>query len=213
MKMTGVGEEKGTSKFDLTVAMTEGRDGVSGSLEYSLDLYKGETVRRMARHYERVIAEVVRDAKRRIGEIELLSDGERRQILEEWNETEREYGETRLAHEMIAAQAARSPEAVALVCGEIAVSYGELNERADRLARYLRRLGAGPEVVIGVCLERSVEMIVGLLAILKAGSAYVPLDPGYPEKRLVYMLDDSGARLLLTQRGLLALAPSRTRRK
>src|SRR5262249_4856290 len=164
------------------------------------DLYKCETIRRMARHYEKVVEEVVRDADQRISEIELMDEAEKRQVIDEWNETEREYGRAQLTHEMIAEQADRNPEANAVACGEERVSYRELNERTKRVARYLRGLGVGPEVKVGVCLKRSIEMVVGLLGILKAGGVYVPLDPDYPRERLEFMLADSGVALLVSDR-------------
>src|SRR6266540_1003360 len=203
LKVTEVGEESGPVKFDLTLELTEGEEGISGCLEYSLDLYEAETIRRMARHYERLVNEIVWDAEQRIREIELLSDAEKRRLIEEWNETERDYGAPRLVHEMIADQAERGPEAIAVVYGEEHLSYRELNERANRLARYLRGLGVGPEVMVGVCLERSVGMIVGLIGILKAGGAYVPLDPEYPRERLEFMLEDAGVKVLLSERAIL----------
>jgi amino acid adenylation domain-containing protein len=203
LKVSGVEEVTGIAKFDLTLDLAEGREEIVGSLEYSEDLFERESIRRMARHYERVVGELVRDAEQRIGEIGLLSEVERRQVVEEWNETEREYGETRLVHEMFAEQAERSPEAVALICGEEQVSYCELNERADRLAHYLRRLGVGPEVRVGVCLERSLEMVVGLLGVLKAGGAYLPLDSECPEERLAWMVEDAQAAVLLTRSHLV----------
>jgi amino acid adenylation domain-containing protein len=215
LKVKGAEEEQVerrdvTAKFDLTLNLLEVNEGLAGSLEYSRDLYEAATIRRMARHYQQVVEAIVRDADQRIREIELMTEAERSQIVEEWNQTEREYGECRLAHRMISAQAARGPEAVAVVCGDEHVSYCELDEQSGRLAGYLRRLGVGPEVRVGICLERSVEMVVGLLGILKTGGAYVPLDPGYPAERLAYMLDDSGARLLLTQQRLLPNLPSQT---
>jgi non-ribosomal peptide synthetase component F len=129
-----------------------------------------------------------------------MGEAEKRQIIEEWNATERAWEKTRLAHELITEQAARNSEAIAVVAGEEQVSYRELNERANRLARYLRRLGVGPEVLVGICLERSVEMVTAVLGVLKAGGAYVPLNPSYPEERLTFMLEETQAPVLLTRR-------------
>ncbi|MGH9753403.1 MAG: amino acid adenylation domain-containing protein [Blastocatellia bacterium] len=191
-------EETGTAKFDLSLSLIEKKTGIAGALEYSTDLYEAETIRRMARHYERTVAEAVRDAWQRGREIELMRDEEKRQILEQWNETEKAYEETRSVPEMIEEQAARSPEAVAVADGLEQLTYRQLNERANRLARYLRGLGVGPEVIVGLYMERSVEMIVGLLGILKAGGAYLPMDPNYPRERLEFMLRDAGVKVLVS---------------
>jgi len=138
----------------------------------------------------------------RLGRLPLLGEGERRQLLGEWNRTEAPYPREACLHELFQRQAERTPEAVALVCEGQQLTYGELEQRANRLAHHLRSLGVGPEARVGVCLDRSAGLVVGLLAVLKAGGAYVPLDPGYPARRLHFMLQDSAARLLLTQRGL-----------
>src|SRR4030095_5270906 len=203
LNMAGMEEETVAAKFDLTLNLTEGEEGIGGVLEYSQDLYERETIERLARHYEKVLEEMVRDPEQRIREIDLLSSEERRQIIEEWNETERVYAETRSVHRMGSGQAERRPEKMAVKCGQEQISYRELNERADRLAHHLRELGVGPEVMVGVCLERSIEMVVGLRGILKAGGAYVPMDPSYPDWRLKMMIEDAGVRLLLTQEELM----------
>ena len=203
LKMNGIEEEVAVTKFDLTLVLTEERECIRGCLDYSRDLYDAETVRWMVSHYGKVLEEIVRDADQRISEIELMSEAEKRQITEEWNKAERERGETRLVHEMIAEQAWRSPDAVAVVCEGRELSYGELNRRANKLAHYLRRLGVGPEVAVGLCLERSPEMMIGLLGALKAGGAYLPLDADSPAERLAFMLEDSQAQVLLTQRRLV----------
>jgi amino acid adenylation domain-containing protein len=191
-------EEVGTAKFDLSLTLTESREGIVGGLEYSQDLYERETIRRMARHYEKVVEEVVRDVEQGICEIELVSEMEMRQIIEEWNETEGVYGEQRLVHELIEEQAGRSPEAVAMVCGEEQVSYGELNQRANRLAEFLRRLGIGEEVCVGICMERGFGMVESMLGVLKAGGAYLPMDLAYPVERLVFMVEDSGCQVVIS---------------
>jgi non-ribosomal peptide synthetase component F len=128
-----------------------------------------------------------------------ISETERRRLLWEWNQTAVEYPHSKCVHELFEAQAQRRSEAVALVCGERQLTYRELNEQADRLAAELRALGAGPDVLVGVCLERSLEMVVALYAIHKAGSAYLPMDPGYPRERLAFMLEDAQAPVLVTQ--------------
>src|SRR6266511_2065148 len=199
LKVTGMGEETGAAKFELTLILSEVEGGISGSLEYSLDLYEGETIRRMARHYEQVLGEVAREAGRRIREIELLSEAERRQIVEEWNETGREYEEKGFAHEMIGEQARRRGEAIAVRSEQGEVSYGELERRANRLGNYLRKMGVGREEVVGICADRTAEMVIAMLGVMKAGAAYVPIDGSYPDERVRYMLEDAGVRVMLTQ--------------
>src|SRR5258706_4844709 len=143
----------------------------------------------MARHFGGLLEGIAAaDPEQRIGELPLLTEAERHQLLVEWNDTATDYPRDRCIHELFEAQVARTPEAVAVVFEGQQLSYGELNARANQLAHHLIGLGAGPEVLVGVCMERSLELIVGLLGILKAGAAYVPLDPGYPSKRFELML-------------------------
>ncbi|HEX7331915.1 MAG TPA: amino acid adenylation domain-containing protein [Pyrinomonadaceae bacterium] len=190
------------SKFDLSLGVVQGGSGMVASISYNLELFSSSRIQRLARHWEVLLRELVRDAEQRLGEVELLSGAERQQLLQEWNDTESEYETSVGVHELVAQQAERTPEAIAVVSGEQQLSYGELNRRANQLGHYLRRLGVGPEVVVGICIERSVELIVGLLGILKAGGAYLPLDPDYPQERLEYMLANAGVKVLLTQREL-----------
>ena len=136
-----------------------------------------------------------------------LTDAERNQLLVEWNATKRDYPESKCLHRLFEAQAERTPDAVAVTFEDKRLAYRELNQRANQLAHYLRRLGVGPDVLVGICMERSLEMIVGLLGVLKAGGAYVPLDPDYPKERLSYMMKESHAPVLLTQRRLLEKLP------
>jgi amino acid adenylation domain-containing protein len=164
---------------------------------YNHDLFDRWRIEQMARHYVRMLEEVAGDPEQRIRQVELLEESERRQILEEWNETGREIADGTLS-ELFEEQVERSSHAVALIYEEQSLTYGELNERANRLAHYLRGLGVGPEARVAICLERSLEMVVALLATLKAGGAYVPLDPAYPSERLTYMLEDSAPAVLLT---------------
>jgi amino acid adenylation domain-containing protein len=156
----------------------------------------------MARHFEHVVAEVVRDTEQRIGEISLMNEAEKRQIVVEWNETSFPCGEMRSVHEMIAAQAERRPEAVAVVCGEEQVSYGVLNERANRMARFLKRLGVGAERRVGICLERGFGMAESALGVMKAGGVYVPMDPAYPVERLNFMAEESRCEVVISGAGL-----------
>jgi amino acid adenylation domain-containing protein len=197
--MAGIEEETVAAKFDLTLNLTESEEGIRGVVEYSLDLFEATTIRRMARHYEQLVEEVIRNADQRIGGISLMEEAERRQIIEEWNRTQAEYGRDGCIHQIFQEQVERSPDAIAVIYEDCQHSYAELNGRANRLAHHLLRLGVGPESVVGICMERSVEMIVGLIGILKAGATYLPLDPAYPVERLRYMLEDSEALVVLTQ--------------
>jgi amino acid adenylation domain-containing protein len=198
--------DNGTSKFDLTLFMNEEDEGLSGQLEYNTDLFEAETVRRMLGHFEVLLEGIAADPARRLSELPLLPEAERRQLLVDWNRTEADYPRACL-HELFERQAARTPGAVALIDEGERLTYAELNARANQLARYLQRLGVGPEVPVGICVERSPDVVVGLLGILKAGGAYVPLDPAYPEQRLAFMLEDAAVHYVLTQERLRASLP------
>jgi non-ribosomal peptide synthetase component F len=164
-------------------------------------------VERLAERFVRLLAGAVADPDRALGSLEILAPEERQTILREWNDTARAVASATLP-ELFAAQAAKTPDAVAAIFAERQLTYRELDERSSRLARYLRARGVGPEVVVGLCLERSLELIVGLLGILKAGGAYLPLDPDYPRERLAFMLGDADARLIVTQSALRAQLPA-----
>ena len=191
--------ETGTAKFDLTLSLIDSGQELGGMVEYSRDQFEAGTVKRLINHYINVLEEVVKDSERPIWSLELLREGERKQIVEEWNATEIDYSREKLIHELFEEQVERNPHAVALVYEEQRLTYAELNARTNRLAHYLRTLGVGPEARVAICLERSLEMVVALLATLKAGAAYAPLDPAYPPERLTYMLEDSEPVALLTQ--------------
>src|SRR5262249_17937392 len=160
------------------------------------------TIERLMSHYVNVLGELVEAGERPIFEFSLLSDQEREQIIVEWNQTGRSYPEDRCIHELFEEQVQSTSDAVALIHKDQQLTYAELNRRANQLAGYLKELGVGPESLVGICVERSIEMVVGLMGILKAGGAYTPLDPGYPKQRLDHMMADSGVRILLTQRHL-----------
>jgi amino acid adenylation domain-containing protein len=196
-----------TSKFDLTIEFVERESGLEGSVEYATDLFDRETIERFAGNFKTLLEAVVAEADRPISELPLLSEAERRLLLEEWNETSRDYPKQKLIHHLFEEQVERTPEAVAVVYEDQQLTYRELDRRANQLAHYLLTLGVGPESRVGICMERSLEMTVGLLGILKAGGAYLPLDPAYPAERLRLMLDDSDARVLIAQRRIADRLP------
>ena len=196
-----------TAKFDLTLSVTKDREELSASIEYATALFDPATIERLARHYGVLLDGLVASPDTRISELPLLSGAERRQLLVEWSATAADCPKGHLLHALFVEQAARDPDAVAVVFEAEQLSYGELNARANQLAHHLRGLGVGPEVVVGLCVERSLDMVVGILGILKAGGAYLPLDPSYPKDRLAYLLNDAGILVLLTQEKLLASLP------
>ncbi|MET0621639.1 MAG: amino acid adenylation domain-containing protein, partial [Pyrinomonadaceae bacterium] len=200
LTMTTLDVGGGTSRFDLEFYLWEGDESLGGAVNYSTDLFDEASVARLHTHYVRLLEEVVAAPDARISDLPLLTAGERRQILVEWNQTAADYPRHLCLHQLFEAQAARTPERVALSFGDERVTYAELNRRANGLAHRLRAAGVGPETLVGVLAGRSVEMLVGLLAVLKAGGAYVPLDPAYPRERLAFMLADTAAPVLLTQR-------------
>ncbi|HEX8559852.1 MAG TPA: amino acid adenylation domain-containing protein [Pyrinomonadaceae bacterium] len=190
--------EPGTTRFELEMHLSDQPEGVRGALVYSTSLFTEATVRRLAARFRALLEEVAADADVRLSRIELLTGEERRRLLSEWNDTRRGYPRESSIPELFEEWAARSPQAVALAFGDQMLTYEELNRRANQLAHYLRGYGVGEETRVGVCVERSVEMVVAVLGVLKAGGAYVPLDPAYPHERLLFMMDDAGARVLLT---------------
>ena len=194
-----------TAKFDLTVSITDPGDDLAGTVNYSLDLFEGVTIDRLICHYTNVLKAAVVELERPISELSLLSPEERAQIVVEWNETWRPYPQDWRVHDLFERQVESGMEAIALIDKDRRLSYAELNARANQLARYLRRLGVGPESLVGICMERSLEMVIGLLATLKAGGAYLPLDPAYPAERIAYMVEDAQVKALLTQRQLSGL--------
>ncbi|WP_225409747.1 non-ribosomal peptide synthase/polyketide synthase [Stigmatella hybrida] len=188
---------------DLHLALSERAGGLSGRLEYSTDLFTGETARQLVTHLGRLLEAAVARPSAPLAELSLLDETERHQLLVDWSGTRAGEPEELCAHRLFEAQASRTPEAVALTFEGTQLRYRELNAQANQLARLLRRRGVGPDVLVGLCLERSLDMVVGLLAILKAGGAYVPLDPTLPSERLAFILNDTRAPLVLTRRSLL----------
>ena len=192
------------ARFDLHLFMVEEEGGLQGWMSYNTDIFSSETISRMVEHMQVLLQGIVTSPNQRICDLPIFTAPAKRQLLIEWNDTEREYSAGKSIHQLFEEQTERTPEAVAVVFEDRQLTYRELNNRANRLAHYLRKLGVGPEVLVGICVERSMEMVVGLLGILKAGGAYVPLDPSYPAQRLEFMLADAQATVLLTQGGLLA---------
>src|SRR5205823_10430712 len=180
--------------------------GIEGVLEYAADLFDRSTVETLGHRLVRLLTAAIADASRPIGSLAILDADERASILQGWNDTARPVTATTLPA-LFATQAARTPDAVAVVFEERELTYAALDAHANRLAQHLQSLGVGPETVVGLCVERSPEMLVGLLGILKSGGAYLPLDPNYPRERLSFMLSDAGAPVLVTQQSLLDKLP------
>ena len=195
------------AKFDLNLTLAEMPEGFAGGLEYNTDLFDAATAARMAEHLRLLVDGLVAHPDRPLAELPLLSERERRQLLLEWNDTRAEYPRDLCLHALVEAQVERTPDAVAVEFEGQQLTYRELDQRANQLAHALRERGVGPETRVGLCVERSLEMAVGLLGILKAGGAYMPLDAGYPPARLAFMLEDSAPAVLLTQKHLLERLP------
>ncbi|REG14197.1 amino acid adenylation domain-containing protein, partial [Archangium gephyra] len=207
LTLAGVEAEGKTSKFDLTLGMEETEQGLAGGMEFNSDLYEGETVERLLGHLRVLLQAAVAQPEKKLKELPLMGEEERRQVVEEWNATGSAGAEDECLHELFEAQVERTPEAVAVVSGRTELKYGELNQRANRLAHRLRALGVGPEERVGLCVERTEEMVVGVLGVLKAGGAYVPLDPNYPGQRLGFMLEEARPRVVVGQERLLEKLP------
>ena len=199
LKLSPVFTEFGTSKLDLTLTVEETGGGLSVSLEYSTDLFDAATIKRLLGHWRTLLGALAADPARRLSELPLLTAPERRRLLSGFNRTARSLKTETTIHQLFEEQTAHTPDAVAVTFEGARLTYAELNERADLLARHLRQLGVGPDTLVGVMMERSLEIVVSILGVLKAGGAYVPLDPSYPQERLRFMLEDSGVRVLLTQ--------------
>ena len=199
--------EETQTKFDLMLTLKETPNGLTGSLQYSTELFTRERMQRLLGHFTQLLNGIVANPDARVSQLSLLTDDERQQLLFEWNDTATSVAPGNYLHTLFEEQATRTPEGVALVFAEEQMSYAQLNARANQLAHHLRRLGVGPDTPVAICLERSFEMVVGLLGILKAGAAYIPLDPTHPQQRLAFTLNDTQAPVLLTQASLQAQLP------
>jgi amino acid adenylation domain-containing protein/FkbH-like protein len=201
-----------TSKFDLTLIAVEADDAVRATFEYNTELFEASTIERLAQHLLQLLTAAVDNPAARVLELPLLGDSERNQILLGWNRTQAALGEQSVC-ELIEQQAARTPEAIACQFQSERLSYAQLDRRANQLARYLQRAGVGPETLVGLCLERSLDMVIALLAILKAGGTYLPLDPTHPSERISFILEDAQAKLLISSRALLSKLASAVPRR
>jgi amino acid adenylation domain-containing protein len=208
VELEGVAVDAGTTIFDMGWQLHEDDGQYKAHIEYKTGLFDEATVRRMAAAYRSLLRAIVADPDRRVWEYAFVPDEEREQVLVEWNRTEREVPAGRCVHELFEEQARRAPGAVAVAHAGRTLTYAELDARADRLAARLRGMGVGADVRVAISLERSAEMVVALLGVLKAGGAYLPVDPAYPEERRAYMLRDSGARVVITQPSLAAEVPA-----
>jgi amino acid adenylation domain-containing protein len=203
--------DSGISKFDLTFAFIETPSGLTASVEYSTALYKPATIERMVEHFTALCRSVTANPTARVRELELLGQTETHRLLAEFNATHADYPTDPCLHQLFVEQVPAHADETALVCGQETLTYAQLHERSHDLALYLQSQGVEPDQRVGVCMERSPELIVAMLAILQAGGAYVPLDPGYPEERLAYMLRDSQASLVMTEEKVQALIPAEMR--
>jgi non-ribosomal peptide synthetase component F len=187
--------------------MAETEQGLAASLQYNTDLFDSSTIQRMLEHFHSLLQEIVADPAKPVSTHSLLSDSEKQQILVQWNQTQTEYPRELCIHELIRSRAKRTPDAVAVQFEDQSLTYKELNKRADALANVLMAQGVKPGTLVGLYVNRSIDMLVGCSGVLKAGGAYLPLDPSFPAERLAFMLADSGASIILTLSNLLPNLP------
>ncbi|AOX00333.1 hypothetical protein BJP34_13495 [Moorena producens PAL-8-15-08-1] len=191
-----------TREFDLELHLWDHPEGLSGLCLYSSDLFKTETIQRMLGHFQTLLQGVIAESSQAIGQLPLLTPAERQQLLVEWNQTQTDYPRNTCVHQLFETQVQKTPDAIAVVFNEQTLTYWELNQQANQLAHYLLSLGVGQQSLVGVCLERSPNLIIALLAILKSGAAYLPLDPTYPPERLAFMVENAGLKVILTETGV-----------
>jgi amino acid adenylation domain-containing protein len=208
LKLTPLKSKSATAKFDLTLEVEEQTEGLLVTFEYSTDLFAPETIERLLAHFQNLLTGVVADPTQRVADLTLLSQTERDQQLVGWNETGADFPLDTCVHRLFEAQVVRTPEAIAAEFQGEQLTYRELNRRANQLAHYLQKQGVGPEVLVGICVERRLEMLVSMLGVLKAGGGYVPLDPKYPRERTAFMIEDAGLSLVLTHQRLSADIPA-----
>ncbi|MBE8987319.1 amino acid adenylation domain-containing protein [Nostoc sp. LEGE 12450] len=198
----------GAAKFDLTLDIKETSEGIKAGIEYNTNLFDATTIARMLGHFQTLLEGIVANPEQHISNLPLLKESEQHQLLVEWNNTQTDYPKNTCIHQLFEAQTERTPNAIAVIFDNQQLTYQQLNDYANQLAHYLQSLGVKPEIPVGICVERSLNLIIGLLGTLKAGASYVPLDPAYPQERLAFMLQDSQISILLTQQNLLKTLPS-----
>jgi non-ribosomal peptide synthetase component F len=208
VKLSMIEIDNQTAKFDLLLSMQEDGDELGGVLEYNTDLFEASTIARLANHFQTLLEGVVCDPQQHVDDLPLLSAAERTQTVVEWNDTAAAFPNDVCLPELFAAQVARTPDAIAVQFEDAQLSYAELHARSNQLAHHLVQLRVTPESLVGICLERGLDMVVALLATLKTGAAYVPLDPAYPRQRLALVLEDSGVNVLLTHEHLRPQLPA-----
>ncbi|HSF31104.1 MAG TPA: amino acid adenylation domain-containing protein [Candidatus Tectomicrobia bacterium] len=200
--------QRGSAAIDLGIDTREAPEGLIVKVEYSTELFDASTVRRLIGHLQTLLEGIVANPDQRIGDLAMLSGAEYKQLLVDWNDTAADYPRDTCIHTLFEEQVRRTPDAVALVCGDRSLTYRQLDQRANRLAHHLQSIGVGPDRLVALCLERSSDLVVAILGILKAGGAYVPLDPEYPQERLAYLLKDAGTTVLVTAQSWLDHLPS-----
>ncbi|MGL5833768.1 MAG: non-ribosomal peptide synthetase, partial [Waterburya sp.] len=203
LKVEEVAIDNGMALFDLTLEIRDSDRGLDVCFEYNCDRFEADDIQRLLRHYQTILENVVINPDLHLSQIEMLTEVEKHQILFEWNDTQVEYATDKCIHKLFETQVTKTPDAVAIIYQNQQLTYQELNIRANQLAHYLQTLGVKPETLVGICVERSVEMVVGLLGVIKAGGAYVPLNPTHPVERLTEMLSDAQVSILLTQQHLI----------
>jgi amino acid adenylation domain-containing protein len=210
LMLSPVEADSGIAKFDLTLSMIDQGEKLGGSFEYNTNLFDETTIQRMIKHFRMLLQGIVSNPEQRIADISILTESEKQMMVVEWNQTYADFPYEKCVHEWFELQAKKSPEAIAVRMGDRELSYFELNRKANKLAHYLQRFGIGPETAVAICFDRSIEMIIGQLGILKAGGAFVPMDPAYPVERLAFILEDTKAPILLVQRDIAEKLQSTT---
>src|SRR5262249_10978394 len=202
LRLSSLSVQSGAAKYDLILSVADTPEGLVASVEYNTDLFESATIQRMMKHFGTLLEAVAESPEQTLSELRLLTREEERQIISEWNETFNDSPRDKCIQQLIESQVERSPEATALIFGRETLSYGALNRKANQLARHLQAFGVKLETRVAMMMERSIEMVVAILAILKAGATYLPLDPSYPLERLSFILQDAQAQILLTQQAL-----------
>jgi len=200
LSLSSVGQERTTTQFDIAFLIRETSAGIQGTVEYGTDLYNVETVERMISHYINLLGSIIASPENQVGRLGMLSIKEEATLLKEFNATEAAYPKDKSIVALFEEQVQKTPESTAIVFDKEQLSYKELNARSNRLARYLQKRGVKAEALVPICVERSLDMVVGILGVLKAGGAYVPIDPNYPQDRISYMLEDTAAQIVLTSK-------------